>query len=160
MKTPRFWLVLIALGCAAHLWVNYPALPERVATHFGGSGHADGWMSKRAFAQFQLGLTGAVAALLLGVGWLIQVLPADAINLPRREFWLAPSRRAETIFAVQTELSRFGAALMVFLLGVQEATIRANINQTFRLGPLFLIGMVGFLSFTAVWTIGFHRRFR
>jgi uncharacterized membrane protein len=160
MKNPRFWLVLSALVCAAHLWVNYPALPERVATHFSGNGHADAWTTKASFAQFQLGLTGAVAALLLGLGALVHVLPPDAINLPRRKFWLAPPRRAMTIHVLQTELTRFGAALMVFLLGVQETIIRANVNQTFRLGPLFAVCMIGFLAFTLVWTIHFHRRFR
>ncbi len=160
MRNPRFWLILTALICATHLWINYPALPERVATHFSGDGRADGWMSRASFAQFQLGLTGALALLFVGIGWLIKVLPTDAINLPRREFWLAPMRRAETIHILQSELARFGAALMVFLLGIQETTIRANVNQTYRLGMLFPIFLIGFLAFTTIWIAGFYRRFR
>lgn len=160
MKNPRFWLILGALACAVHLGANYPALPERVASHFGPNGQADGWMSRSAIAVFQLGLTGFMAVLFLGISKLIQVLPTDIINLPNREYWLAPARRAATIEVLGAEMARFGTVMMMFLLGVQEAMFRANITQTNRLGPLFFICLFGFLGYTAIWLFGFYRRFR
>ncbi len=160
MRNPRFWLILGALACAVHLWINYPALPERVASHFGSNGHADGWMSKSSIAAFQLGMTGFMAVLFLGISKLIQVLPTDMINLPNRDYWLAPARRAATIEALGADMARFGTAMMVFLLGVQEATFRANINHTYQLGSLFFLCLFGFLGFTAVWLIGLFRRYR
>jgi uncharacterized membrane protein len=160
MRNPRFWLILGALACAVHLWVNYPALPERVASHFGADGRADGWMSKSALAAFQLWLTGGLALLFLGLGSLIKALPPSTINVPNPGYWLAPSRQAATIGVIRSELARFGCALMVFFLGIQEATLRANIDQTFRLGPLFPLCMVAFLGFTMIWVVGFYRRFR
>jgi uncharacterized membrane protein len=158
--TPRFWLILGALACLAHLWVNYPSLPERVATHFGTDGRADGWMTKAAYARFQVGLTGFLALLFLGIGKLMTLLPDDAINLPNRDYWLAPARRARTVAIMKSEMHRFGCAMVAFSLGIQEAVIRANISQSFRLGSLFFVCLVGFLGFTTVWTIGFYRRFR
>ncbi|MGC4046244.1 MAG: DUF1648 domain-containing protein [Armatimonas sp.] len=160
MRNPRFWLVLGALACVVHLWVNYPALPERMASHFGSDGHADGWMTKASIAQFQLGMTGFMAFLFLGLSKLLNILPADVINMPNREYWLSPARRAATIDMLGAEMARFGTILMVFLLGVQEATFRANINHTYKLGPLFFVCLFGFLGFTVVWLIGFYRRFR
>lgn len=41
--------ILIGL-LAVQVVVYYPRLPDRVASHFGAGGVADGWMDKPAFA--------------------------------------------------------------------------------------------------------------
>jgi hypothetical protein len=47
MKTSRIPLIVFVLCCLGYLgfltWTA-PLLPERLASHFGASGQADGWM--------------------------------------------------------------------------------------------------------------------
>ena len=89
-QTILFTLPLVA---AVHMAVYYPQLPERMATHFGPNGQADGWMSKSAFTAFFLIMITFMTALMSGIGTLIRVLPPEMINLPNKEYWLAPERR-------------------------------------------------------------------
>src|SRR5262245_44653287 len=104
-------MLLLAL---IHIGVSYPALPERVASHFGTEGKADGWMTKGQFAIFYVAMTGFMTLLFLGIGKLVEVTPNDLINLPNREYWLAPGRRATTIAAISSEMAWFGVALVGF----------------------------------------------
>lgn len=154
----KFWLLASALLVAVHLWWHYAALPERMPSHFNGAGHADGWMPKSAYALLELGLIAGMSLLFLGIGWLVKVVPADAVNLPNRDYWLAPGRRAETIRRLGNEIAGFGVALNLFFLGVQDQNIRAALSGTNRLGPLFTVYLVGFLLYTLFWTISLYRR--
>jgi uncharacterized membrane protein len=154
----KLWLFASALLALAHLAWNYGALPEKMPSHFGPDGHADGWMTKAAYAQLEIGLIAGMTALFIGIGWLIKVVPADAVNIPNRDYWLAPARRAETIRKMSGEMAGFGAALNVFLLGVQDQNIRAALSGTNRLGQLFTVYLVGFLVYTGVWVVGLYRR--
>ena len=154
----RLWLLLSAALVAAHLAWNYGALPEKVPTHFGPDGTADGWMPKAGYAQFELILIGGMSALFWGIGWLVKVVPTDAINLPNREYWLAPQRRDETIRKISDELASFGAAMNVFFLGVQDQTVRAVLSGTNKLGPMFSAYLILFLLYTGFWVVGLYRR--
>ena len=154
----RLWLLASALLVAAHLWWHYPGLPEKMPTHFGSDGHADGFMTRAQYAQFELGLIAGMTLLFLGIGWLIKAVPADAINVPNRDYWLAPERRAETVRRLGSEMAGFGVALNLFFLGVQNETIQAALSGTNRLGPLFSVYLVAFFAYTGVWLVLLYRR--
>jgi serine/threonine-protein kinase len=131
---------------------TYSMLPERVATHFSARGEPDGWMSRPAYIAFVLGGAVLTASSCAGPIYLIRFLDASAINIPNREYWLAPEHRAEA----DRRILAFGfwlAALTVGLfVGLHVLTILANRREPARL-PMgeglglmaaFLLG-VGFL---------------
>lgn len=154
----KLWLFASALLALSHLAWNYGALPQKMPSHFGPDGRADGWMTKVAYVQLEIGLIAGMTSLFLGIGWLIKVVPADAVNIPNRDYWLAPARRAETIRKMSGEMANFGAALNVFFLGVQDQTVRAALSGSNRLGPLFSVYLVAFLIYTGFWVAGLNRR--
>lgn len=72
-------------------------LPTRIASHFDGSGRADGWMRRDTFL-LTLELTGL--GLAYGIGAIfagLTHLPNRFINLPNRDYWLGPERREATL---------------------------------------------------------------
>src|SRR6266568_3055820 len=84
------------LAFLGYLTYSAEHLPERVATHFDGAGHPNGWMSRSALLKGGAAFGLAFPLLVVGICALVRFLPAAAINLPRKEYWLAPERRGET----------------------------------------------------------------
>jgi uncharacterized membrane protein len=155
------WLYVFLLVCgaigAAHY---YPLLPERMASHFASDGTPNGWQPKEVF----LLLMGMVAGVTATIGFLAPGLiarrPASQINLPNKEYWLAPERRAATMEFIAGQMRWFACAvLFVILFGGHEA-IQANLREVVRFDSLaMLVVLVGFLAFVLVWAVGFVRHF-
>ncbi len=155
----RFALVLIVLLMIIDTIYYYPRMVDPMATHFDGSGAANGWSSKNSF----LGLYAVMMVVILLSFWgsvaLMRVIPARFINLPHRDYWLAPERKEETLAVFSKYLYWFGAATMALLAGILHECFLANLQTPPRLErPWLYLGF--YLGFTAVWLIVFYRRFR
>ena len=152
-------LGLLLVGALAHLGAYHAALPERVASHFDASGRPDGWMAKDAFTTVAVVTYLVTGGLFLALGRFLPTLPPGLVNLPNREHWLAPARRAETMEDLTRRLMRMGAATMVLLIAVFHQTILANLEPggTLR-GAWVLLAAYGL--YTVIWCVGLVRRFR
>ena len=151
--------VAVLLITALQIGSYRPRLPERLATHFDGAGRANGWMSKDGFFVFHfvlLGLFGAIFGLL--PRWLSRI-PNSLINLPHKDYWLAPERRADSLAAVADAMAFLGALTLVFFAILGELTFRANLLPEPRLGGeiWWLLGGYGFAL--VFWIIRLFRRF-
>lgn len=153
-------LLAMPLIAGLHQAYYYSALPERMASHFGPSGQADGWMSKQAFAIFYMGLVVFFTALWLGIGWLLRHTPDEMINLPNREYWLAPERRDATLRRLGHQMATFGVACIAFFIAVMQSCFLANLIGGGKLDSLFFIYLIGFLLFTGIWTAQMLRESR
>ena len=145
-----------------YIAATYGSLPPRVASHFGIDGRANGWMSREGLLEFILGFGILVPAFVVEsmsiVGW----LPVSFVNLPNRDYWLAPERRRETS-AVMLQYSFWLASLCVLLMtGLQFLVVKANTiyhgAHTDGAETLWLLG--GFLAGMVIWIVVFKRRFR
>lgn len=152
---------ILALFAAAVLRVAlvWDQLPPFIASHFGASGQPDAWMGRTGFFAFYFALVGSVAALLLGVAWLVRVLPSRLVNLPHRDYWLAPERREGTLERIARSFRVYAFSTVLFSLAVLELVLRANLDRGGLANGPFLVMLVGYLAFTLVWTIGFTRSF-
>lgn len=163
MKTRVTGLVLFVVLFAAaicHIAHYYPMLPDRVASHFNAAGEANGWSGKQAFATLYLVIIAVMALLFLGIPRLVGKLPASMVNLPNREYWLAPERKAETVAILSHYMAWLGSAMLVFLIFVFHLTIRANLAEHAKLGREMWIGLGAFLLYTTAWCIALLLRFR
>ncbi|MBB6051083.1 DUF1648 domain-containing protein [Armatimonas rosea] len=163
-KRPLSWaqktlLVLPALA-AAHCAYYYSALPEKMASHFGPSGQADGWMSKTSFMIFYLALVSIFSLMWIGIGAILKKTPNDMINLPNKEYWLAPERWEQTIARLGHQMSVFGIATGAFLMAVMHSCFLANLSGGNQLGGLFFVYFIGFMLFTGIWTVQMLRESR
>jgi uncharacterized membrane protein len=118
-------LVLAALALAL---VYYPQLPEYMASHFDGSGQANGWSSKAFFFGLQAFVLVVVTACFAILPAAIEGLPPRLVNLPNKDYWLAPERRAATMASISSALTWFGCAVLAFLLAVTWLVIRVNLR--------------------------------
>ncbi len=101
-------------------------LPERIATHFNGRGEPNGWMSRSANQRFMLvfGLAFPLCVVLLC--WLARFLPIGLVNIPHRDYWLAPERRKETSDYLICHSLWLACLAAGFVIGIQYAIVQAN----------------------------------
>jgi uncharacterized membrane protein len=154
--------IFFVLILVAAVQSNYYAhsLPDIVGSHFGTSGLASAWQTKVAFFSVELAIIVLAAIISFGVPRLIAAMPASAINLPNKDFWLSPERREETFSFLRMQMAWFGCALLAFLLFVMELVFRANLQTPPRLNnAAFVPALVVFLVFSTSWTIRFMVHF-
>lgn len=157
MRSSRI-LILLLIALAILQVTHYsPLLPERVASHFDGAGQADGWSSKSEFLITNLVLVAGIGLLFLGIAALLDKVPNAWINLPNKDYWLAPDRRAATLDVIQRQMEWLGAATVVLLLGITQLTIEANLTGRPALGEVFWVLFGGYMLFMAVWLVRFVR---
>ncbi len=155
-----FFLVL-ALGAGFVGWSS-SALPELVASHFAVGGAANGFMPRGQYVTFMLVLVLTVPSLIFFVGRLASRLPVQFVNLPNKQYWLAPERRADTL----TSLGNLGAWAAYATLGVLCFThwfvVHANIGHPPRLeqAPFIAVLAVFLLTLFAGMLIVLRRFFR
>ena len=153
--------LLIAVLAAVFVWLTSRGLPSVVASHFDAAGVANGFMTRNFYAWFML-------AFVVGLPLLLSLLPnlvfrseKIRINLPNREYWLAPERRRETHDFLCRHNSRFGVLLTLFLCYVHWLVLRANAVAPPRLPSMpFIIGLALFGVLSVVWVAALLVRFR
>jgi hypothetical protein len=75
------------------------------------------------------------------------------LNVPNKEFWLAPERREQTVAFFKKQFAWFGCAFLAFILVVNELVFAANQTHPRQLNNTeFVAALIAFLVFVAVWT--------
>lgn len=137
---------------------SYSQLPDPVASHFGADGQADGWLSRRGYFILVAGLP----LFLGGLFWLIArqgVHFPRAINIPRRDYWLTPERRACTSDLLLCWLLWLGTLLTGFIGGTHELTVQANQVQPPQLATGGLLALlISFFLALLIWVAGLLMR--
>jgi uncharacterized membrane protein len=130
------------------------AMPGVMATHFGALGSANGWQTKGQFFIVEIVMLGVCLLIGFGIPFIISKAPPSLINLPNKDFWLAPVRRDHTLAVLRMQMAWFACALLTFLIVVNQLVFNANQSVPRHLnGPQFTIALIAFLGFTAVWII-------
>jgi uncharacterized membrane protein len=145
-----FALFVVCAG--TFVWLTSIRLPALVASHFGGSGAANGFMPHAFYARFMLVFVIRLPALLVVLTWLAIGSPKIRINLPNKDYWLAPERRAETIAYLRSGILWFGTMLVAFLCYAHWLVVLANESQPAHLANSWFIGgLVVFLAALFIW---------
>lgn len=138
---------------------TYQQLPLRVASHFGADGVANGWSSRESYVWTLIVILTVCTLTMAGTAAIIRITPTNLVNLPHREYWLAPERREATIGAVE----RFGFVMAgltsLLFLAIHLLTVAANESQ-----PAVLSGVVwwllgAFLAATGGMVFMLYKRF-
>ena len=101
-------------------------LPDRIATHFGPSGAADGWGTRASYIAFDVVIS---AALVLGLPMLVSVIVAGSgvgLSIPHKEYWLRPENRPRLRGRLTGDMLFIGGATGLLLSWVDIEIVRAN----------------------------------
>jgi len=158
-STPIFLIVLV--GALAFVWLTSRALPDVVASHFVASGIANGFMPRTDYVRLMLLILVIVPVTMAYLPALSLNSPKARINLPNKEYWLAPIRRGETIRVLHAHMVRAATMLLVFLSYVHWLVVRANMLKPPSLpSGWFIGGLIAFILTMLVWSWLLIARFR
>ena len=160
-RLPRYiymFLVLAGLLMAAYY---YPRMPERMASHFAGDGRPNGWQSREAFFLIMLVASASSALVAFFAPWRLASRPNAHINLPNRDYWLAPGRRQHTMNYFSAFMAWFGCAVLFVLISGNFLSFQANLAPDHRFNsPALVVVLVAFLLFLLIGLLLFVRHFQ
>jgi uncharacterized membrane protein len=160
MRAGRIILAVLLAAAALQTLYYYPQLPSTVASHFGSGGQPNGWSTKEGFFGIYLGVLALLLASFVGLPILFRRISPVWINMPNKDYWLAPERRVRTLAILGSEMLWFGNATIALMIAVIELAIRANLSDSVRLSePVMWSLLAAYLVYLVVWMIGFYRRF-
>jgi len=89
-KLPLLFLIVSAAAFTVSLFYFLPGLPDRIATHFGGTGQANGWMTRD---RHMIGITllgFGLPAFVIGACYSLRFFPSSMLNVPKASYWRSP----------------------------------------------------------------------
>lgn len=102
-----------------------------------------------------------VVVFFAGAGLVFRAIPARRFNLPHRDDWLAPERRASTIAFMTRQMEWFVVATLVLLALVVWMAMEANLTPDPTLDASTMWWLLGvYLIFTTAWLVHFVLKFR
>lgn len=159
MPKPRpifiFLLIVSALQCAYY----YPRLPGTVASHFDRAGYPNDWSSKALFFGIILAMTAMNAFVFLLMPRWFPRFSQDRMNLPHKNYWLAPERAEETHLYIQHQMLWFGVATTVLMIGVTQLAIEANLSTQPTLAPDAFWMLMAYFGYVVIWLARFFTHF-
>ncbi len=117
----------LLLAAAADLVWLYPQLPEHVVTHFGLDGVGGRLVSRSSFLLGQIVLLALMGLGFPALRWLVMILPASLMNVPHREYWLAPERVAYLRAVVGDLVLLLGNLNLALVAALTHFILRANL---------------------------------
>ncbi len=133
--------------------IYYPQLPAQVASHFDAAGRPNGWSSKSAYFALQAFIVLVVTICFAALPAWLERAPARLVNLPNKDYWLAPERRAATMARVASALTWFGCAGLVFITVVAFLVIDFNLGRERALPAVPIWALLGGIAVCTVLLI-------
>lgn len=154
-----FWLFSLAvLAIATALSASW--LPERVATHFGASGRADGWMPRGEWITSFLLASVGIPAFTLGILFAVRYFPPSLLNVPHADYWRSPGHYPEACRFLFFHAFWFAGLQTLWFAGVQLLTLEANRAVPAALDPLKAgVLTAALLAGIVVWPVAIYRYF-
>lgn len=160
----RFAWIVLALCLAAtgtFIVATTSALPESVASHFGGSGLANGFVTRDGYLRFMLGFGLVLPAFMAIVVGLVPRLAPTRVNVPNRDYWLDPKRRAATLNALSAQGAWLGTLTAALIAALHYVLLVANRSTPPRLpADIFWMLLAGFVVALVLWIAALYLRFR
>jgi uncharacterized membrane protein len=153
------WITVVLLHATQTIYY-YPRLPAVVAQHFGAQGNPNGWAPREFFFGLSWFILLLLSALLMLTPRLLRNLPTSMINLPNKNYWLAPERKTQSLGFVERQLEWMAVISVAFLVLVIHLAIRANLNSAQRLENTPFIALLAAFAVLIFWQIAtLYRRF-
>jgi uncharacterized membrane protein len=162
MRKSLLLFVMLLAAATAFIFYFAPELPERVAVHFDAAGRANGFMTRTGCRDFLLASTlGIPLLVVIATTLLPRALPVSMINLPHRDYLLAPERAHDSLVFLSEQGLWFGCILVLFLGSVDGMLVKANaVSPPEFPNGLFIATLILFFCAIGAWGLRMLRRFR
>ena len=150
-------------ACVFHAIYYYPKLPDKVPSNSSLDGTVHSWTEKTAFIGIYMATVVGMSVIFIGTGYATRFMSPAKINLPNKDYWLAPERKEETFECMFRRMIWLASGTLVFVMhifhGCFEAALRStgpSEDHAFRLVAMFVF----YLSVMTGWIVAYYWRFR
>ena len=151
----RAALIMAFVANLITLGVSRALLPAQVASSFNEAGQANELVPRDSYLLLSTGLSTFVCLVFLLLATVMPYLPPQLINLPHKEFWLAPQRAADTYRKLTALTAALGIVILMFTGGMQMLVVVANRAQPPQLPMLWFLVAIGLLLISTAGVIGY-----
>jgi hypothetical protein len=156
-----FLVFLLAAAGLAFVIVTAARLPDVAATRFDLGGAPNAFITRQGYRWLMGILVGVVPLFVAFLPALIGARWPQLLNIPNRDHWLAPERRAQTLASVESRTMLLAAAMIAFMCFTHWLVLEANAADPMKLaGTPLVLGVGAFLAFVTGWIVALHMRFR
>lgn len=160
-RRPSTRFLTLPVAAVVYILLTSTNLPPIVASHFNASGEANSFMSREFYTGFMLVFLVSISLLLVYAPAFFFNRPNAKINVPNREYWLAPERRQDTIDFLCLHIARYAVVVVLLFCYVHWLVIQANAQDPPKLSsPSLTGGLAVFLILTIIWAGTVLVRFR
>ena len=142
---PIKFFILVEICVVAFILSTTGNFPENIASHFNAAGVPDGFMSQKSYLISMLVFVIGIPAVVVGGSSVALRSAQGSINIPNKNYWLAPARKQETIEFLNGHMAWFGSIFALFLSYVHWLLIKANSVQPAQLSKYHLFLGIGVL---------------
>jgi len=150
--------VLAEIAFVGPALFHLPALPERIAVHFGPAGAPNDFATHTGFLLGALLAAAGLAALFLGAGALAKA-PVELLNLPHKAHWFGAEREAASRSFLAQWLRWFAVLVAAFAALVMANLLDANLASPVQMGDAVLYETIAFLVALLGMILWLYRRF-
>ncbi|MFO1306724.1 MAG: DUF1648 domain-containing protein [Burkholderiales bacterium] len=153
----RMLFALCTVVAPILVWTTSAGLPERVASHFGSGGAANGFMSHDGYVLFMIAMTTLLPLVVVASLGFIPGIATSKLSIKNRDHWLSAGRREATMATLANSACLVGIVLILFLTSLHFLILEANLRTPprldegtfFALLAAFLVMIVGSVAFIA-----------
>jgi serine/threonine-protein kinase len=154
-------LGVLAAAAIAFVFVTSAGLPDVLATHFNARGEPNAFMSRDGYRLFMAFMIVFVPFMIAGLPRLVGRHWPRLLNIPNREYWIAPERLSQALDSVYRLTTWPAAAAIALMAFVHRLVMDAHATDPPQLDSRhLLIGLALFGAFTVAWMAAFYVRFR
>jgi hypothetical protein len=165
MTIARIAMFVLLAGVCVQMAFFYPKLahavvaaqqvpsarPGMMASHFNAAGEPNGQQTIMQFFETYGLIVILSTALFLGMPLLLNRMPNEYINLPNRDYWLAPSRRAKTMADINNRFNWLGVATLALVLVIMQTVLSVNLSANPELPGLAVWLPLGAYAAFGIW---------
>ena len=161
MKAASVILLLICTVTLVAVSVySHQQLPDKIASHFNGSGTADGWTGRSSFTMTMLAVGLGIPAFVVGIMYSIRFFPAKYLNVPNSSYWREPTNYRKACDFLFVSSLWFASAFLLWQTFFSRLIVSANLVSPPHLNSTHALLMtVPLLGFTFAWVIAIVLRF-
>jgi len=135
--TKMLWILTIILVIFQGFY-SYAKLPERMATHFSGSGKPDGWSNRDSFYLTFYAILLGLNLMFYAISRFMHKIPPSMVNMPNKQYWFSTEERKKVAMGRTRDLMFIVLIMMnVYFVILFEAIARTNTSGK-TVGPFLL----------------------
>lgn len=158
-RLPALVLALSLVVAATTIIATIGLLPPLVPSHIAINGRSDRVSPRDVYVAVMLGVAVGLPLLMVASMGSVRRIPPRFVNLPNRDYWLAPERRERAYATLRAFACLVGSLVALFTLALHLLIVTGELTQGRAPSPLFFVLLGAFVVVLLTLIAGLVRAF-